>query len=166
MKSKKELFTLIAAILAGLGAVVFLILDPVALKVSMAGMSESEGLGGFDVLLGYKEGGVALTGFNVFALIAVVIGIAVCVLLVLTKLGKFNKELTVVYVAALAVAAVLVFLQGALLPTSEAMDLTLEMMEKAGADAGFGLAFGGILSGLCFAGSAALLAVNKWVIKE
>lgn len=162
MKSKKELFTLIAAVLAGLGAVLFLFLAPVTFEF----MGETEGLSGFDVLFGYSEGGVEATGFNILALVAIVIAIAVCVLLVLTKLGKFNKDLTLVYVVALAVAAVIVFLQGALIPTTELMDLALESMEAAGVDGGFGLGFGGILSGACLAGSAALLAVNKWVIKE
>jgi len=151
MKSKKELFTLIAAVLAGLGAFAFLFLGVLGSELGTGTMN------GLDVIFGQEVMGVKVWGFDIFALLAVVIGVAVCVLLVLTKLGKFNKDLTLVYVVALAVAAVLVFLTPTLIPYADGFEEMKEYLD---------LAFGGILSAICLLGSAALLAVNKWVIKE
>ena len=150
MKSKKELFTLIAAVLAGLGALFIILLQPI------------KELAGFDYLFGYTEeipyvGEMEFSKFNILGLVGVLAGIAVCVLLVLTKLGKFNKDLTIVYIVVLAVAGVLAFLAPSIIPLADGLDGARELLE---------LGTGGLLSALCSLGGAALLAVNKWVIKE
>lgn len=164
MSSRKNLFTLIAAILAGIGAFIFLFMSPVYFKDinQLTGGYLKTGISGLNVIFGWEILGVSLTGTNILALLAVVVAIAVCVLLFLVRFGKIDKDLTLLCIVGLVAAAVLVFLSASLIPVSEALEASMDMFEQNGYDEmGFGLSFAGILSGLCLLGAAGVLVVTK-----
>lgn len=164
MSSRKNLFTLIAAILAGIGVFIFLFMSPVYFKdinqLTLSYMKTE--ISGMNVIFGWEILGVSLTETNILALLAAVAAIAICVLLFLVRFGKIDKDLTLLYIVGLVVSAVLVFLSATLIPVSEGLEASMDMFAQNGYDEmGFGLSFAGILSGLCLLASAGLLVVTK-----
>lgn len=164
MSSRKNLFTLIAAILAGIGAFIFLFMSPVYFKDinQLSSSYMKTGISGTSVIFGWEILGISLTGMHIFALIAMLIAIAVCVLLFLVRFEVINKDFTILYIVGLILSSVLVFLSATLIPVSEALEASMDMFAQNGYDEmGFGLSFSGILSGLCLLSSAGLLVVTK-----
>ena len=176
MKEKKELFTLISAILAGVGAFIFLILSPISFDMSSgmdgSGMSysrveQSFDMSGFDAIFGYSLLGVlSVNEFNFILFLTIAIVITACVMLFLDRFGKIKTDLTLYYVIGLGASTVLVFLSSTIISLSDMLELAMKSGDMNGVTMGFSLTFWGILSGLCLAGSTALLVIKQWVLKE
>lgn len=176
MKEKKELLTLLAAIFAGVGAFIFLVLSPITFDVSSTNagigvsyskVTQSFDMSGFDVIFGYSLMGILkINDFNFFLFLTMVIAIAACIMLFLDRFGKLKTDFTVYYIIGLVVSALLVFLSANIISFSDMIKLALSTGGTEGTTFGFSLTIWGILSGLCLAGSTALLVIKQWVLKE